>query len=117
MKKFISKFGDRIQGVLSGAARLVFRGSLRAIQYPRGLMGYLWHEQVPLTDFGKYASKLTQQIKGASLVEAGRQQRPGQYLPSSKIDKKTLAEQIAVRDKIDNGLISGPRCGGTRPTI
>ena len=110
MKKFISKFGDKIQGVLSGADRLVFRGSLRAIQYPRGLMGYLWHEQVPLTDFGKYASKLTQQIKVASLVEAGRQQRPVQYLPSSKIDKKTLAEQIAVRDKIDNGLICVLSC-------
>jgi hypothetical protein len=68
MQKFISKFGDKVQGVVSGAARLVLRGSLRAIQYPNGLMGYLWHKQVPLTGFGKYALQLTQQIK-RSLLE------------------------------------------------
>ena len=36
MQKFIAKFGDLIQGVISGADRLVFRGSLRAIQYRSG---------------------------------------------------------------------------------
>ena len=49
MQKFIAKFGRLIQGVLSGSDRLVFRGSLRAIQYQFGMMGYLWHKKVPLT--------------------------------------------------------------------
>ena len=110
MQKFIAKFGGMIQGVISGADRLVFRGSLRAIQYRHGLMGYLWHRQVLLTGFGKLAQKSTEQIKEASLAEAKRQQRPVQYLPSSKTDKKTLAEQIAVRDQIDEGLICVLSC-------
>jgi hypothetical protein len=50
MQKFIAKFGDLIQGVISEADRLVFRGSLRANQYPFGMMGYLWHKQVCLTE-------------------------------------------------------------------
>ena len=50
MQKFIAKFSNLIQGVISGADRLVFRGSLRAIQYPFGMMGYLWHKQVRLTE-------------------------------------------------------------------
>ena len=91
MQKFIAKFGSLIQGVLSGADRLVFRGSLRGIQYRFGLMGYLWHKQVLLKGFGKHAEKVTQQIKKASLTEAKRQNRPTQYLPSSKTDKKKLA--------------------------
>jgi hypothetical protein len=110
MQKFIAKFGSLIQGVISGADRLVFRGSLRAIQYGFGMRGYLWHKQVPLTGFGKHAQQLTNQIKEASQAEARRQQRPIEYLNSSRIDKKKLAEEIALRDGIDHGLICVLSC-------
>jgi hypothetical protein len=105
MQKFIAKFGSLIQGVISGADRLVFRGSLRAIQYQFGMMGYLWHRQVPLTAFGMHAEEITKQVKKASLAEAHRLSRPYQYLTSSKTDKKALAEQIAANDGIGSGLI------------
>jgi hypothetical protein len=110
MQKFIAKFGGLIQGVISGADRLVFRGSLRAIQYQFGMMGYLWHKKVPLTAFGKHAEQITSKIKEASLQEAERLGRPIQYLPSSNTDKKSLAEQIAERDKIEDGLICVLSC-------
>lgn len=110
MQKFIAKFGHLIQGVISGVDRLVFRGSLRSIQYGHGMMGYLWHKQVLLTEFGKHAEQLTKQIKEASQAEAGRLQRPVQYLTSSKTDKKALAEQIAIRDRVQDGLICVLSC-------
>ena len=110
MQNFIAKFGHLIQGVISGADRLVFRGSLRSIQYGFGMMGYLWHKQVPLTGFGKHAEQVTQEIKEASLAEARRLQRPVQYLTSSKIDKKRIAEQIALRDRVQDGLICVLSC-------
>jgi hypothetical protein len=109
-QKFIAKFNRLIQGVLSGPDRMVLRGSLRAIQYGFGMMGYLWHKQVPLTAFGQHAQQLTQQIKEASVAEARRLQRPVQYLNSSKIGKKALAEQIAQRDRKGNGLICVLSC-------
>jgi hypothetical protein len=93
MQKFTAKFGDLIQGVISGFDRLVLRGSLRAIQYQFGMMGYLWHKQVPLTEFGKHAEQVTRQIKEASLAEAARLDRPFEYLRSSKTDKKAMAER------------------------
>ena len=74
------------------------------------MMGYLWHQQVPLTAFGKHAVRITKQVKDSSLAEAERQQRPIQYFPSGKTGKKTLAEQIAKRDKIDEGLIGVFSC-------
>jgi len=110
LQNFIVKFGSLIQGIISGADRLVFRGSLRSIQYGFGMMGYLWHKQVPLTGFGQHAEQLTRQIKEASLAEAGRLQRPVQYLTSSKIDKKAMAEQIALRDGVKDGLICVLSC-------
>ena len=110
MQKFIAKFSNLIQGVISGSDRLVFRGSLRAIQYREGLMGYLWHKKVLLTGFGKHAEQTTKRIKDASLVEARRQHRPVQYLPSSKTDKKKLVEQIVVRDQVNEGLICVLSC-------
>ena len=110
MQNFIAKFGKLIQGVISGADRLVLRGSLRSIQYPFGMMGYLWHKQVPLTGFGKHAEQLTKQIKEASLEEARRGLRPVQYLVSSKTNKKALAEQIADRDQVQDGLIGVLSC-------
>ncbi len=68
-------------------------------------MGYLWHQRILLKEFGKHAEQVTEQIKKASLAEAKRQNRPAQYLPSSKTDKKKLAEQIATRDQVESGLI------------
>lgn len=110
MQKFIAKFNEVMQGVISGADRLVLRGSLRAIQYGFGMMGYLWHRQVPLTAFGKHALKVTHQIKEASLAEAKRLGRTIRYLPSSKTDKKALAEKIAAQDGIEEGLVCVLSC-------
>jgi hypothetical protein len=41
MNEFIARHAERITGVLSGFDRLVFRGTLRPISYPEGMMGYL----------------------------------------------------------------------------
>jgi len=39
MNEFIAKHAEGIAGVLSGFDRLVFRGTLRSISYPEGMMG------------------------------------------------------------------------------
>ena len=59
MKEFIAKFGDRINGVLSGFDRLVFRGHLRGISYVTGMKRYLWANQVLNKEFGAHAEKTT----------------------------------------------------------
>ncbi len=110
MQRFTAKFASLIRGVISGADRLVLRGSLRAIQYQFKTMGYLWHKQGPLTGFGKQAQQITRQIKEASLAQARRLLRPVQYLTSSKTDKKTLAERIVVWNQVENGLICVLSC-------
>lgn len=41
MKQFIAKFGNQIQGTLSGFDRVVFRGSLRRLMHSQGMKMYL----------------------------------------------------------------------------
>ena len=88
MQEFTAKYADKIQGVLSGFDRLVFRGSLRKICYPFGMLGYLFANKVLLKEFGAHVNEVSGRVKDAALrcmVENGR---PVQYLPSSKDDKE-----------------------------
>jgi hypothetical protein len=109
-KSSSAKYADKIQGVLSGFDRLVFRGSLRKICYPFGMEGYLWATQVPLKEFGKHVNEIGGRVKDGALrcmLETGR---PVKYLPSSKDDKEKIARWIAREDKVAQGPVCALTC-------
>jgi len=110
VKAFIARYADRIVGVLSGFDRLVFRGTLRRISFPEGLMNLLWKRQVLLTDFGSFVEGETKRLRDASEAEARRLSRPVHYLSSSDISKEGEALRIARRDGISEGLIAVITC-------
>ena len=110
MERFIQRFGEKIIGVLNGFDRLVFRGTLRSIAYPRGLGGFLWHKQVKLKDFGKYVYQVCEKVREKSCEKAQQEDRPIVYLRSSKIDKAETAARIMEKDKIEDGLIAIISC-------
>jgi hypothetical protein len=85
MQEFIAKHQDKIAGTLSGFDRLVFRGHLRSMSHPQGMMSYLWTNQVLLKNFGDHVEKITERLKEASLAEAKACGRPAKYLNSSHI--------------------------------
>ena len=109
MHEFTAKYADRIQGVLSGFDRLVFRGSLRKIAYPFGMQGYLWANQVLLKDFAAHVNAASVRVKQAALECVQQAGRPVQYLPSSTGDKEKIARSIARQD----GITQGPVCALT----
>ena len=62
MQEFINKYRDEINGTLSGFDRLVFRGSLRQLDYGRwdhqlqafvaqGMEQYLWQNKILFKDY------------------------------------------------------------------
>jgi len=59
MNEFIAKQGEGIAGVFSGFDQLVFRGTLRPISYPEGMMGYLSGSNVRLTGFGRHVLQVS----------------------------------------------------------
>ena len=70
MNEFIAKHQKEVTGVLSGFDRLVFRGTLRSISYPEGMMRYLWAKQVRLTEFGEHVQRVSEQVKQACRAQA-----------------------------------------------
>ena len=105
MQEFIAKHQDKIAGTLSGFDRLVFRGHLRSIGHPQGMMTYLWFNQVLLKNFGDHVAEVTERLKEASLAEAKAYGRPVKYLNSSQTDKETIARNILAQDGVRGGLV------------
>jgi hypothetical protein len=92
MQEFIAKHREEITGVLSGFDRLIFRGTLRSISYPEGMMGYLWAKQVRLTEFGRHVLRVSERLKQACRAKAEALGRPVKHLASageSKEDRGT----------------------------
>ncbi len=110
MKEFIANHQSEIKGVLSGFDRLVFRGTLRSISYPDGMMSYLWAKQVRLTEFGKHVLRVSEQVKQACKAQAEALGRPVKYLVSAGESKEELARGIAARDRIQEGLVCVLSC-------
>lgn len=108
--RFIQRFGDKITGVLSGFDRLVLRGSLLAIVPVEGMKRILWLKNILLKDFGRWAERMTAQLKEASLNAARDQQRPIVYLQSASTDKEQAARKIAAKDGITTGLVAVLTC-------
>jgi hypothetical protein len=105
MKEFIQKHAAAVIGILSGFDRVLFRGTLRALMYEAGMMGYLSGASVRLTEFGRHAERVTNELRTACEGVAERAKRPVRYLESPRVSKEDLARQIASEDKIEKGLI------------
>lgn len=103
MDKFIMKHRDEITGVLSGFDRVVFRGWLRSLSYPEGMMRYLSMNDVRLVDFGAHVQQVSERLKEAVRAHAEALGRPVQYLASAEADKEALARAIAARDGTTKG--------------
>jgi hypothetical protein len=110
MHEFIAEHQDKIAGTLSGFDRLVFRGHLRSIGHPRGMMTYLWFNQILLKNFGAHVEKVTERLKEASLAEAKALGRPVKYLNSSQTDKESIARDILAHDGVRSGLVCVLSC-------
>jgi hypothetical protein len=110
MHEFIAKHQDKIAGTLSGFDRLVFRGHLRSIGTPQGMMSYLWTNQVFLKNFGDHVEKVTERVKEASLAAAKACRRPVKYLNSSQLNKETIARDILAQDGVRAGLVCVLSC-------
>jgi hypothetical protein len=110
MKEFIAKFSDELQGVLSGFDRVLIRGTLRALCYPQGMMGYLSVVSVLLKDFGRHVQAVSDRLKAASQSRAAQLGRKVLCLASSQVRKEEVARTIARREGITSGLVCVLSC-------
>jgi hypothetical protein len=110
MNQFIQKYEENVTGTLSGWDRVVFRGTLRMLCFVDGMMGYLRRVGVLLKDFGEHAQAMTKRLIEASLAAAEENGRPVEYLQSAGTRKDEYAQNIALDDGIQDGLICVLTC-------
>jgi len=106
MKNFVARHAPLVTSTLSGFDRLVFRGSLLPLMWPRSMHGFLAQAGVRLLDFKSYALGTSERVKRAALAEAESSGRPVRYLESPKISKEDLARRILSEHPLEKpGLI------------
>jgi len=108
MEKFIAKFGDRTQGVLSGLDRVLFRGSLRRLTHSQGMKWYLAENNILCKQYQDHVKEISQELKKAILKPLQQQNVIVRHL-FGKDDKEELARAIAA----ERGIVQGDVCAFT----
>jgi hypothetical protein len=110
MERFLERYGDRVQGVLSGFDRLLFRGTLRSICHRTGMDMFLSSQRVLYKDFGTYVNELSERMKEHAAVVADNAGRPLRYIASPDVSKEEVARHIQEQDGIQEGLVCVLTC-------
>lgn len=105
MERFVKRHESRVAGSIAGFDRVLFRGNLSSICHLSGMDRLLASLRVLYKDFGKFAEKISDQVKAHAQEYAEQKGRPFLYLASSKGSKEEAASAIMKRDKITEGLI------------
>jgi hypothetical protein len=116
MQEFIAKYQDQINGTLSGFDRLVFRGSLRVLNFgywngsldgfvAQGMEQYLGRNKILFKDYLDHVKRVSQQVKQNSLGAFERLGLPTPFLRDPSADKDAIARQIAAERQLESGLV------------
>jgi hypothetical protein len=114
MKQFIEKYQEQLTGVLSGFDRLVFRGSLRRLNFGRwstelaaflaiGMEQYLSLNSILMKHYADHVKQVSEKIKRESLKPYTNEQLI--FLRSAATDKDAVARKIAAERNITSGLV------------
>ena len=101
---------SRVIGVLEGWDRLVFRGCCPLFMFVDGMLKWLLHMGIRLTEFSQWALATSDAMKRACLAEAERRRRPIRYLGSSGVRKDELARDILRESPVSEGLVCVLTC-------
>jgi hypothetical protein len=102
MKQFIEKYKDEIVGVLNGFDRLVFRGSLRRLNYgfwdrqlsatvAKGMEEYLRQNRILFKDYEKHVKKISKRLKLGFERPFREQDLPVMFRDGASFDKDGAA--------------------------
>jgi hypothetical protein len=105
VERFLKRHEGRIKGIISGFDRILFKGTFRSVCYSSGLETWLATRKILQKDFAAYATTLTSKIIEKAEQFAKNQNRPYQYISSSKQSKEDVALHIAQQQNIREGLI------------
>jgi hypothetical protein len=110
MQSFLDRHRQQVIGVLSGFDRVLFRGTIRSLEYVKGFDAFLKAHHVLYKDFSSFVERLSNRVKRHAEEFAKRHGRPLVYLPSAATSKEGVACRIAKEDHIEQGLVCVLTC-------
>ena len=110
MERFVQRHQGRILGVLSGFDRVLFRGTLRSLDFAEGMDRFLSSQGILYKDFGPFAERCSEQVKAHAEAVAKQHGRPLLYLESAQVSKEERARSIMEKDNIREGLVCVLTC-------
>ncbi len=97
----VSRYADKIVGVLGCYDRVVLSGTLTAVAHPEAMAGVLYREHIRCFDLAQYVEPLREQIRQNAERLAAEHHVKIQFLPSSNARKeKIVAEELARRGSL-----------------
>jgi hypothetical protein len=111
MDSFLTRFKDKIKGVISGFDRIVFKGCLRQLMFPDGAMSFLRNRGVLNKDYKDWAmtqsALICEAANALSLAECGH---PATPISSCHERKEAIAHARQKELGIKTGLIGVWSC-------
>lgn len=106
MQTFLQRHQADIDGVLSGFDRVRFRGTRRAVSFPKGVMGLLWVLQVLLKNLAQFLQGHTKQLKSVTEELAARTP-VGQvhYVNSSTQSKEEVVARLVRQHQVPDDFV------------
>jgi hypothetical protein len=128
MQQFSNKYQDQINGTLSGFDRLVFRGTLRRLNYgfwdpkiesvvANGMEQYMWQNEILFKNYLDHVKGVSQQVKQESVREFEKAGLPVKFLRNPSEDKEAVARAIAESRKVESGLVCALSAVEPSPTF
>lgn len=101
----IEKYNDKIKGILTGFDRIIINGYSRQLNNCRQFLYYMIQNDCNLVDFNKFAEEHTKSLCEHIDKLVSVQNRPTEFIMSSKISKDEVARKLFNESPVEEGLV------------
>jgi hypothetical protein len=106
MDTLLNRFREKVNGVITGFDRIVFKGMIRPIMHAVGMESFLISRKILNKDFKDYAIAQSKAIvESAEEMAKSQTERGITYIPSTNERKETLAHNQQKESGVKEGLI------------
>ena len=106
MDTLLSKFNSKVNGIITGFDRIVFKGIISPIMHASGMESFLVARQIKNKGFKEYAMAQSKAIVDSAEEISNRQCGCGtKYIPSINERKEALAHEQQRKSGVKEGLI------------
>jgi len=105
MDAFLTRYGDRISGIISCFDRVVIMGSLMDICYAEGMAAYLSVHGVRLFDFTRWAETLRDELRQNAEALAAQEGLKIDYIRRKNFRKEERVKEIITERGEQPGLV------------